>query len=300
MLSVSIADTALVNGVQDSVGRWQGDDSTMAVDVADAEPGSNVLRLEIDLDGDSVADAVLDQSESETQFIFDPRYYNQGLTGATTVGVRALVVSAEDQTVLDESGWESFEFDILVNQAPTAANQYFQTERDGLLSGDGLLNDASDPDCDAMSVVGEAKTTLQGGWVSINSDGTFEYTPPCGYSGEDFFEFTVDDGRGGQAAAMASVQVVGIPTILSFELDTANSSESYWTFIGTAIGDAIDGATVTFGGVLEGLTAIVGEDGTFSVVTTFYETTVSEATAMMENVNGYASNQLSCYVEIYM
>jgi hypothetical protein len=45
-------------------------------------------------------------------------------------------------------------------------------------------------------VVAETKTSLAGGTVTVNADGSFTYTPPPRYAGTDSFTYTVTDGTG--------------------------------------------------------------------------------------------------------
>jgi hypothetical protein len=53
-----------------------------------------------------------------------------------------------------------------------------------------------DTDGDPLSVVAETKTSLAGGTVTVNADGSFTYTPPPRYAGTDSFTYTVTDGTG--------------------------------------------------------------------------------------------------------
>ncbi|MET0647678.1 MAG: Ig-like domain-containing protein, partial [Pyrinomonadaceae bacterium] len=63
----------------------------------------------------------------------------------------------------------------------------------------GLLANDCDPDnggtCSSagLTATGPA-TSVQGGNVSVNADGSFSYNPPAGYEGADSFTYTVSDG----------------------------------------------------------------------------------------------------------
>ena len=50
-------------------------------------------------------------------------------------------------------------------------------------------------------------TQAANGWVLVNGDDTLRYQPNTGFSGLDGFSYTVDDGHGGVATAIVSVEV---------------------------------------------------------------------------------------------
>ena len=50
-------------------------------------------------------------------------------------------------------------------------------------------------------------TTIAGGTVVINPDGTYEYTPATGFAGEDTFDYTVTDLFGKTDTATVSIEV---------------------------------------------------------------------------------------------
>ena len=61
------------------------------------------------------------------------------------------------------------------------------------------------------NVVGVPFQLPSGGTLTMNADGTFAYTPPAAYVGQDGFTYTVEDGKGGTATATVTV-VVGDPS----------------------------------------------------------------------------------------
>jgi hypothetical protein len=70
-----------------------------------------------------------------------------------------------------------------------------------------VLSNDSDPDGDALSIVGYQSTTEAGGMVGMSPDGTFTYTPFAGFTGTDHFTYTVADFIGAQDSAVVSVAV---------------------------------------------------------------------------------------------
>ncbi len=57
-----------------------------------------------------------------------------------------------------------------------------------------VLSKSSDANGDSLSVTAGTIGTAHGGSVSMNSNGTFTYTPPVGFTGSDSFTFQVSDG----------------------------------------------------------------------------------------------------------
>ncbi|MDT0556986.1 Ig-like domain-containing protein, partial [Patiriisocius hiemis] len=81
------------------------------------------------------------------------------------------------------------------NQPPVANADTNGTEINTPVEGNVLPNDF-DQDGDPIVVTTTGTfTTSQGGSVTINSDGTYTYTPPTDFVGEDTFPYTIcDDG----------------------------------------------------------------------------------------------------------
>ncbi|MTV26698.1 hypothetical protein FTX61_14935 [Nitriliruptoraceae bacterium ZYF776] len=87
------------------------------------------------------------------------------------------------------------------NTPPTVADLNLTTAQDTPVEGQ---LEASDPDGDELTFTfGEPSN----GTVTPGEDGTFTFTPAPGFTGEDTFEVTVTDGRGGSATATVTVTV---------------------------------------------------------------------------------------------
>ena len=69
-----------------------------------------------------------------------------------------------------------------------------------------LAND-SDPDGDPLTVLSVEHTGPGNATITINPDNTVHYESIHGFSGDDFFEYTISDGRGGTATATVTVVV---------------------------------------------------------------------------------------------
>jgi len=86
------------------------------------------------------------------------------------------------------------------NASPTA-NADFGYTRNRTISVDVLAND-TDADGDLLSVIGVGRAAR--GHVALR-DGVVIYTPPKGFHGSDWFEYTIDDGRGGRDSAIVTI-----------------------------------------------------------------------------------------------
>ncbi|MDX2245013.1 MAG: DUF4347 domain-containing protein [Leptolyngbyaceae cyanobacterium bins.302] len=80
------------------------------------------------------------------------------------------------------------------NQSPIANNDSFGTNEDTLLSNNVITND-SDPDNNTPLTV-SLVTASSNGSLSLNANGTFNYTPNANYSGTDTFTYSVRDSLG--------------------------------------------------------------------------------------------------------
>ncbi len=111
----------------------------------------------------------------------------------------------------------NIDFDI-VNVAPDAVDDNFVTAPDTAVSGSVATND-SDLNGDALSYsLGAGPSN---GALSLNSDGSFTYTPNAGFIGTDTFTYIVDDGNGGTSTATATIVVDTITSGWSITGDTS-------------------------------------------------------------------------------
>jgi Ca2+-binding RTX toxin-like protein len=98
----------------------------------------------------------------------------------------------------------------------------------------GFTVQAGDPNGDALTyTIGSA---VHGVVTSVGA-GTYLYTPVAGFTGADSFTVTVDDGHGGTASQMVSVQVAAVPnTAAGFRLITLSGFEGTIGGTGTIFG----------------------------------------------------------------
>jgi gliding motility-associated-like protein len=81
-----------------------------------------------------------------------------------------------------------------VNQAPVAFNDSYTTNEDTPLSvpAPGVLSNDTDPENNNLTSI--LVTGVQHGTLTLNSNGSFTYTPSANYNGSDSFTYQASDG----------------------------------------------------------------------------------------------------------
>lgn len=82
-----------------------------------------------------------------------------------------------------------------VNDQPVAVDDTYSTDEDSALSvaSLGVLSNDTDMESDALGI--QSYTQGTHGWVVLNNDGSFVYTPDANYNGSDTFTYAVVDAR---------------------------------------------------------------------------------------------------------
>lgn len=96
------------------------------------------------------------------------------------------------------------------NQPPFAGNDGAVTPVDTPVSGDMLGND-SDPDGDNITISTTPVSNPTNGSVTINPDGTFDYVPNPGFTGNDVFTYELCDDGVPVLCDIADVTIVVVP-----------------------------------------------------------------------------------------
>lgn len=101
------------------------------------------------------------------------------------------------------------------NQAPVCQNDTFTTPSNTTLSISlgNLLNNDVDPNGDPLYLASYDTSTAQGGSNDTGHVGGFNYTPAGGFSGTDWFSYTISDRPAGHPAGQSDTCVVYIDVI---------------------------------------------------------------------------------------
>ncbi|WP_426359334.1 tandem-95 repeat protein [Pseudocolwellia sp. HL-MZ19] len=246
----------------------------------------NVLSNDTDADGDplTITGLSLDSASAENgtvslsstgSIIYEP---TANFFGTSTInynvidGNGALVATSLSVTV------ES------VNDAPVAIADTATTNEDTNVTINVLVND-TDIDGDALSVSAMSATT---GTVTLSSDGKIVYTPLANFFGTDIINYTVSDGKGGQASSSVAVTIVSVNDEPEFDDITANTLLSQGVIIDvlSASNDVDMDALSISSATSENGTVIINSDGTITFTPTDEFVGVAIVNVCVSDING--------------
>jgi VCBS repeat-containing protein len=134
------------------------------------------------------------------------------------------------------------------NDPPVAVDDAYQTLENTLLNVDvahGLLANDSDPDTtDTLAVPGASAPSH--GQLSLNTNGSFSYTPETDYDGPDSFNYVLSDGHGGTDTGTVNMTVVPPNAAPTADATSAGGNEDGGAFVVDLSGDDADGDALTF------------------------------------------------------
>lgn len=127
-------------------------------------------------------------------------------------------------TLVGDSGFTLNDF-AFFNANPVATDKLASTLINTPVEIPVLVNDF-DPDGDAIAISTFDNTSISGGSVTIDNNGTPDnpsddelvYTPGNNFVGSDTFTYTITDGNGGSATATVSVEVADVLPIVTDDL----------------------------------------------------------------------------------
>ena len=96
---------------------------------------------------------------------------------------------------------------VPVNDPPVAVNDVYGVNEDSTLNvaAPGVLGNDSDVDGDTLSAI--LVNSVSNGTLTLNTDGSFTYTPNPNYSGMDFFTYKANDGSVDSNEATVTITV---------------------------------------------------------------------------------------------
>ena len=117
--------------------------------------------------------------------------------------------NATNTTIADSTGIGTILDDrVIDNGPPIAQNDAATTPEDTAVTLPVLTND-SDPDSDTLTVTTATVPAAQG-IVAINPDNTLRFTPAPNFTGAAMINYTIADGNGGTASAIATVTITSV------------------------------------------------------------------------------------------
>jgi len=96
------------------------------------------------------------------------------------------------------------------NKPPVAVDDNYIVTKNSNANLFNVMENDSDPDGDALTIVGADAAAH--GTVSVTGNSIL-YTPDAGYAGEDQFNYTISDGNGGEDTALVMVTITNNPPV---------------------------------------------------------------------------------------
>lgn len=198
----------------------------------------SVLANDFDPDGDALTITAVSNPDNGSAV-------NQGTAILYTPdqdfhGVDAFTYTCSDGRGGMASGTVTVEV-LAVNDAPVAVDDSAATDEDVAVAIDVLANDY-DVDGDTLAIIGV--TAPMHGSAAIDGNRII-YQPAPGFSGNDEFEYTVDDGNGGQGTGTVYVSVSNVNKLPVAVDDEAATLEGTPVLIWVLINDTdSDGDTL--------------------------------------------------------
>jgi len=107
-----------------------------------------------------------------------------------------------------------------LNDAPVAAGDAYEVDEDDTLTvtAPGVLANDTDVEGDTLTAI--LVSGVSNGSLSLNSDGSFTYTPEAGFDGTDTFSYRANDGEADSDVAVVTITVNPAPGIAISVVDT--------------------------------------------------------------------------------
>ncbi|WP_251954800.1 PKD domain-containing protein, partial [Salinibacter ruber] len=135
-------------------------------------------------------------------------------TSFSSAGDKPVTLTVEDDDGATDETIET----VSVNAPPVAEDDTDQTGEGEPVTTDVLAND-TDPDgsLDASTVAVQSEPSS--GTTTVNSEGTITYAPSGGFTGEDTYTYTVEDGNGAESDEATVTITVNAPPTARFAVD---------------------------------------------------------------------------------
>ena len=178
---------------------------------------SDVITLSVD-PADLPAGMVFDPDSGTISGTPDHSASQGGDDPDNNPGVYTISVTATDQNGASFTTQLSY---TVVNPAPIAVNDVFETPEDTPLTVNIIDDSDSDPDGDDLIIdmvalpdgtlieIGEP-TQLEQGLLTVNADGSVEFEPALNYTGQFVFGYTLSDSEGGTDVATVTFDVTPV------------------------------------------------------------------------------------------
>ncbi|MBA3711435.1 MAG: tandem-95 repeat protein [Pyrinomonadaceae bacterium] len=167
---------------------------------------------------------------------------------ANASGTQTFTITANDGQGVNNTAMQTFTLTVTaVNDAPVAVNDSYSTPTNAALTvpAPGVLT--NDTDVDSTSRTAVLVTTTSNGTLTLNADGSFNYTPNLDFNGIDSFTYQASDGTASSNTATVQIMVNSGGT-LEFSAASYTVNEQDSTAIVTVLrgGDSTQSVTVNY------------------------------------------------------
>ena len=189
---------------------------------------SSVLSNDTDPDGDSLTASLVTGVQHGTLSL-NPNGNFTYTPAPGFYGVDSFTYEAWDGLKLSGPAIATI---TVTEHAPVANNNFYKVATGTTLSVSsiysGVLDNATDADNDTLTA--SISSNVQHGTLTLNSNGTFTYTPNSGYSGPDWFTFTAYDGLLSSNVAIATIDVYGTAPVAANVVYTVSHDHTLTTY----------------------------------------------------------------------
>ncbi len=227
----------------------------------------DVLANDLDVDGDTLA--VVAVTDGANGAVVD----NADGTVTYTAAGGSIGDDSFTYTVDDQAGGASSTATVTVtvldapNSAPVANEDTVFGDEDTVISGAVLANDTDDNLGDTLTAVLVAG--VSNGTLTLNADGTFDYTPNADFNGEDSFTYVANDGLADSAPATATIAVAPVNDAPVANDDSAAGGQGQPIVIDLLANDEdVDGDALTIGALATTSDGTVVDNGDGTVTFT--------------------------------
>jgi VCBS repeat-containing protein len=203
--TVEATATIAVNAVND-LPEAVNDEYSTEEDTALTIAAPGVLANDTDPDGDPLTVSIVNEPEHGTvtlnadgSFVYTPEADFNGTDGFSYLASDGSGNSEVASVTINVSA---------VNDDPTGVADTYATDEDTALSIDaaaGVL--ANDTDADGDPLTATLVTGPANGTLTLNADGSFDYTPNADFNGTDSFVYTASDGTGSTGEITVTINV---------------------------------------------------------------------------------------------
>ncbi|MEA2371954.1 MAG: hypothetical protein QOH12_2348 [Solirubrobacteraceae bacterium] len=179
------------------------------------QPAPGVLGNDTDADADPLT-ATIVAGPAHGSLTLNPNGSFSYTPTAGYHGPDSFTYQANDATASSNTATVS----IRVDAPPVAVNDSYTLDQNSprTVGAPGVLANDTDPDADPLTAVLAAGPAH--GSLTLNSNGSFTYTPTAGYSGPDSFTYKANDGFASSNVATVSLTVNAAPSVVNHSYTT--------------------------------------------------------------------------------